>query len=98
MTDGRQPAGTGSALDLGAVLRLTARQLAGAAAGPGRIAELAADRVDRPDGLAGEEPGTALTVLVGEPGSGRTTELAALAVRRAAAPGPCPPSGCAGPT
>ncbi|MDH6144803.1 hypothetical protein P3T35_006852 [Kitasatospora sp. GP30] len=83
MTDGRQPAGTGSALDLGAVLRLTARQLAGAAAGPGRIAELAADRVDRPDGLAGEEPGTALTVLVGEPGSGRTTELAALAVRRA---------------
>ncbi|MCC9311389.1 serine protease [Kitasatospora sp. RB6PN24] len=90
MTDGRQPAGTGSALDLGAVLRLTARQLAGAAAGPGRIAELAADRVDRPDGLAGEEPGTALTVLVGEPGSGRSTELAALVVRRTGGARPLP--------
>ncbi|MFE0464657.1 serine protease [Kitasatospora sp. NPDC058965] len=75
--------GHGAALNLGGVLRATARQLAGALAGPGRIADLAADRVERDDGLAGEEPGVPLTVLVGEPGSGRTTELAAVAVRRA---------------
>ncbi|PYC81947.1 hypothetical protein C7C46_10965 [Streptomyces tateyamensis] len=73
----------GAALNLGGVLRATARQLAAASAGPGRITDLAADRVAREDGLAGEEPGVALTVLVGEPGSGRTTELAAVAVRRA---------------
>ncbi|MCX4746405.1 hypothetical protein OG455_12865 [Kitasatospora sp. NBC_01287] len=75
----------GPALNLGGVLRLTSRQLACAAAGPGRIAELAADRTERADGLRGEEPGVPLTVLVGEPGSGRSTELAALVVRRAAA-------------
>ncbi|WP_329568216.1 serine protease [Kitasatospora sp. NBC_01266] len=72
----------GPALNLGGVLRLADRQLAAAGAGPGRIAGLAADRVERADGLSGEEPGVPLTVLVGEPGSGRTTELAALAVRR----------------
>ncbi|MFE9428869.1 serine protease [Kitasatospora sp. NPDC006697] len=76
------PAGR-TELDYDHLLTLMCRQLATAAAGPGRIAELAADRVERADGLAGEEPGSALTVLVGEPGSGRTTELAALAVRRA---------------
>ncbi|QKW21810.1 hypothetical protein HUT16_24580 [Kitasatospora sp. NA04385] len=62
----------------------------GAAAGPGRIADLAADRVDRPDGLSGEEPQDVLTVLLGGSGSGRTTELAALAVRRAGAARPLP--------
>ncbi|MEV7217603.1 serine protease [Kitasatospora cineracea] len=80
----------GRALNLGGALRLTAVQLEGAAAGPGRIAELAADRVDRPDGLSGEEPQDVLTVLLGESGSGRSTELAALAVRRAGAAQPLP--------
>ncbi|GLW75230.1 hypothetical protein Kpho02_75270 [Kitasatospora phosalacinea] len=80
----------GRALNLGGALRLTEAQLEAAAAGPGRIAELAADRVDRPDGLSGEEPQDVLTVLLGESGSGRTTELAALAVRRAGAARPLP--------
>ncbi|WP_051777995.1 serine protease [Kitasatospora phosalacinea] len=80
----------GRALNLGGALRLTEAQLEGAAAGPGRIAELAADRVDRPDGLSGEEPQDVLTVLLGGSGSGRTTELAALAVRRAGAAQPLP--------
>ncbi|MGF1432609.1 hypothetical protein ACQRUO_39720, partial [Kitasatospora sp. LaBMicrA B282] len=73
----------GPALNLGGALQLTARQLAAAGAGPGRITDLAAERVARTDGLCGEEPAAALTVLVGEAGSGRSTELAALAVRRA---------------
>ncbi|WP_282202678.1 serine protease family protein [Kitasatospora fiedleri] len=80
----------GRALNLGGALRLTEAQLEAAAAGPGRIAELAADRVDRPDGLSGEEPQDVLTVLLGESGSGRSTELAALAVRRAGAAQPLP--------
>lgn len=82
--------GYGRALNLGGVLELASRQLAAASAGPGRIAELAADRVDRPDGLAGEEPRLPITVLVGEPGSGRSSELAALAVRRAGGARPLP--------
>ncbi|WP_051969930.1 hypothetical protein [Kitasatospora azatica] len=76
----------GPALNLGGMLQLASRQLAAAVAGPGRVTDLAADRVERADGLAGEEPEAPLTVLVGEPGSGRTTELAALAVRRAGGP------------
>ncbi|MFD7645440.1 serine protease [Kitasatospora sp. NPDC059795] len=80
----------GRALNLAGGLRLTATQLDAATAGPGRITELAADRVDRPDGLSGEEPQDTLTVLLGEAGSGRTTELAALAVRRAGAAEPLP--------
>ncbi|MEV7123375.1 serine protease [Kitasatospora griseola] len=80
----------GRALNLAGGLRLTAAQLDAATAGPGRITELAADRVDRPDGLSGEEPQDTLTVLLGEAGSGRTTELAALAVRRAGAAEPLP--------
>ncbi|MFF4344557.1 serine protease [Kitasatospora sp. NPDC001540] len=80
----------GRALNLGGALRLTEAQLEGAAAGPGRIAELAADRVDRPDGLSGEEPQDVLTVLLGGSGSGRSTELAALAVRRESAAQPLP--------
>ncbi|MFJ8628743.1 serine protease [Kitasatospora sp. NPDC093550] len=80
----------GPALNLAGVLRLTAAQLAAAGAGPGRVAGLAADRVDRPDGLAGDEPGTTVTALVGAPGSGRSTELAALAVRRSGGAHPLP--------
>ncbi|MFI9788590.1 serine protease [Kitasatospora sp. NPDC051984] len=80
----------GRALNLAGGLRLTAAQLDAATAGPGRITELAADRVDRPDGLSGEEPQDTLTVLLGGAGSGRTTELAALAVRRAGAAEPLP--------
>ncbi|MFB7667859.1 serine protease [Kitasatospora sp. NPDC056138] len=80
----------GRALNLAGVLQLASVQLGSAVAGPGRIADLAADRVDRPDGLTGEEPQEPLTVLVGAPGSGRTTELAALTVRRAGGPHPLP--------
>ena len=75
--------GYGRALNLGGVLRLAAVQLAAADAGPGAVTGLAADRVDRPDGLVGEEPRATVTALLGAPGSGRSTELAALAVRRA---------------
>ncbi|MER7755520.1 serine protease [Kitasatospora sp. NPDC097643] len=80
----------GPALNLAGVLRLTAAQLAAAGAGPGRVAGLAADRVDRPDGLTGDEPEAVLTALVGAPGSGRSTELAALAVRRGGGDRPLP--------
>ncbi|MGV9269261.1 trypsin-like peptidase domain-containing protein [Kitasatospora sp. NPDC003701] len=80
----------GSALNLAGVLRLAAAQVAAAGAGPGRVAALAADRVDRPDGLAGDEPSATVTALVGAPGSGRTTELAALAVRRGGGDRPLP--------
>ncbi|MFC9330515.1 trypsin-like peptidase domain-containing protein [Kitasatospora sp. NPDC057015] len=82
--------GLGRALNLGGVLRLAAAQLAAAGAGPGAAADLAADRVDRPDGLVGEEPRATVTALLGAPGSGRTTELAALALRRAGAARPLP--------
>ncbi|MFJ6385533.1 serine protease [Kitasatospora sp. NPDC092039] len=82
--------GHGPALDLAGVLRLAAAQVSAAGAGPGRVARLAADRADRPDGLTGEEPAATVTVLVGAPGSGRTTELAALAVRRHGGARPLP--------
>ncbi len=90
----------GSALNLAGVLRLTAARAAAAGAGPGRVAALAADRVDRPDGLGewadllaagdaaavavGAEVGAEVGVvaLVGAAGSGRSTEAAAVAVRR----------------
>ncbi|MEV0535289.1 serine protease [Kitasatospora sp. NPDC050463] len=80
----------GSALNLAGVLRLAAAQVAAAGAGPGRVTALAADRIDRPDGLAGDEPSATVTALVGAPGSGRTTELAALAVRRGGGDRPLP--------
>ncbi|AUG77286.1 hypothetical protein CFP65_2454 [Kitasatospora sp. MMS16-BH015] len=80
----------GRALNLAGVLQLASVQLGSAVAGPGRIADLAADRVDRPDGLTGEEPQCAVTALVGAAGSGRTTELAALTVRRAGGRQPLP--------
>ncbi|MFF2548529.1 serine protease [Kitasatospora sp. NPDC058063] len=82
--------GYGPALNLAGVLRLTAAQVTAAGAGPGRVAHLAADRVDRPDGLAGDAPVATVTVLVGAPGSGRTTELAALAARRHGGAHPLP--------
>ncbi|GAA3025719.1 hypothetical protein GCM10020229_41340 [Kitasatospora albolonga] len=80
----------GRALNLGGVLQLASVQLGSAGAGPGRIADLAADRVDRPDGLTGEEPQAVVSALLGPAGSGRSTELAALAVRRMGGPGPLP--------
>ncbi|MEE1822351.1 serine protease [Streptomyces sp. BE20] len=103
----------GGALNLAGVLRLAAAQLAAAGAGPGRVSGLAADRVDRPDGLgewpgdgedggaAGDGPdgwagppggpaGAGIVTLVGAPGSGRSTELAALAVRRGGGERPRP--------
>ncbi|MFC7185024.1 serine protease [Kitasatospora paranensis] len=80
----------GPDLNLGGLLRIAAAQLDAATAGPARIADLAADRVDRPDGLTGEEPQHPATVLTGAAGSGRSTELAALAVRRATGPRPLP--------
>ncbi|MFG3229149.1 serine protease [Kitasatospora sp. NPDC048194] len=80
----------GRALNLAGVLRLTAAQLAAAGAGPDRVAGLAADRVDRPDGLSGDELTATVTALVGAPGSGRSTELAALAVRRSGGARPLP--------
>ncbi|MFJ8477517.1 serine protease [Kitasatospora sp. NPDC094011] len=82
--------GYGPALNLAGVLRLAAAQLAAAGAGPDRVSGLAADRVDRPDGLAGDEPEATVTALVGAPGSGRSTELAALAVRRSGGDRPRP--------
>ncbi|WP_405359877.1 serine protease [Kitasatospora sp. NBC_00085] len=80
----------GPALNLAGVLRLTAAQVASAGAGPDRVGALAADRVDRPDGLPGDEPAATVTALVGAPGSGRSTELAALAVRRGGGDRPLP--------
>ncbi|WP_406089144.1 serine protease [Kitasatospora purpeofusca] len=109
----------GSALNLAGVLRLSAAQLAAAGAGPDRVAALAADRVDRPDGLAEwadllvdggpsgsgpfgggssgggrSEPGGAVeagvVALVGAPGTGRSTEAAAVAVRRGDGESPRP--------
>ncbi|MGW2254500.1 serine protease [Kitasatospora sp. NPDC001660] len=80
----------GPALNLAGVLRLAGAQLGAAGAGPGRVAGLAADRVDRPDGLVGDEPTATVTALVGAPGSGRSTELAALAVRRSGGARPLP--------
>ncbi|MFI5534582.1 hypothetical protein ACIA8O_39210 [Kitasatospora sp. NPDC051853] len=80
----------GRALNLGGVLQLASVQLGSASAGPGRIADLVADRVDRPDGLTGEEPQAVVSALLGPAGCGRSTELAALAVRRAGGAAPLP--------
>ncbi|QMU78817.1 serine protease [Streptacidiphilus sp. PB12-B1b] len=73
----------GRALNLAGVLDLCAATL-------GPVAQLVADRADRPDGLPAAYPGFAgqerpVLALVGDPGSGRTTELAALALQRAEA-------------
>ncbi|MEY9969195.1 hypothetical protein ABIA33_007283 [Streptacidiphilus sp. MAP12-16] len=70
----------GRALNLAGVLELTAATLTA-------LNGTAACRVDRPDGLLAAyphwSPDRPVQALVGEPGSGRTTELAALAVHRA---------------
>ena len=74
----------GRALNLAGALELCAATL-------GPVGRTAADRAERADGLAAAEPGWArdpdrpVLALVGEPGSGRSTELAALALRRAGA-------------
>ncbi|MBC3844151.1 hypothetical protein GXW82_40175 [Streptacidiphilus sp. 4-A2] len=58
---------------------------------PGPSAQTLADRVDRPDGLPAaaadwqRDPDRPVLALVGAPGSGRSTELAALALHRAEA-------------
>ncbi|MFE7194646.1 trypsin-like peptidase domain-containing protein [Kitasatospora sp. NPDC057541] len=140
----------GRALNLAGVLRLTAAQVAAAGAGPGRVAALAADRVERSDepvwwadllvtgegggpvgacggscgagegaspqpgagswgafggaeagaSAGGAEPGCrgrcgaagpgVVVALVGAPGSGRSTEAAAVAVRRGGGERPQP--------
>ncbi|WP_328954958.1 serine protease [Kitasatospora purpeofusca] len=94
----------GNALNLAGVLRLAAAQLAAAGAGPDRVAALAADRVDRPDGLAewadllvdGAPSGgdgsaeAGVVALVGAAGTGRSTEAAAVAVRRGGGESPRP--------
>ncbi len=74
----------GRALNLAGALELCAATL-------GPVGRTAADRIERADGLAAAEPGWArdpdrpVLALVGDPGSGRSTELAALALRRAGA-------------
>ncbi|MEV6979225.1 S1C family serine protease [Kitasatospora sp. NPDC093806] len=64
----------GGALNLAGVLRLSAAQLAAAGAGPDRVAALAADRVDRPDGLA--EWGEWLATTPAVAGGGAAAEWA----------------------
>jgi hypothetical protein len=83
----------GAHLNLAGALHLTGTSL-GSAAGPGQWREPVA-RPEIADALAdflsrrGERAPLALG-LVGEPGTGRSTELAALAVRRARGPHPAP--------
>ncbi|MFE6869472.1 serine protease [Kitasatospora sp. NPDC057692] len=89
----------GRALNPAGVLRLAAAQIAAAGAGPGRVAALAADRVDRPDGLAewadllvdgGGAGDAGVVALVGAAGTGRSTEAAAVAARRGGGERPRP--------
>ncbi|MFF2653656.1 serine protease [Streptomyces sp. NPDC058045] len=80
--------GTGADLNLAAVLQLTAVSVGSGAPRPGP------EYVERPE-VAAEfttftESGAAVLALVGEPGTGRTTELAALAARRAHGAAPAP--------
>lgn len=85
--------GYGPDLNLAGALQLTAMSV-GSAGGPGHPH----DPVERPDvraeceAFATAGPGEPAVVLglVGEPGTGRTTELAALAARRATGPVPAP--------
>ncbi|MBW5252344.1 trypsin-like peptidase domain-containing protein [Streptomyces sp. P01-B04] len=89
--------GYGTGLNVAGALQLTAMSV-GSAGGPSAWP----DPVERPDALAefndfaavgrggdGEEPAVVLG-LVGAPGTGRTTELAALAARRTRGPVPAP--------
>ena len=72
----------GRALNLAGALDLCAATL-------GPLTQAVADRVDRPDGLPagypGWDPDRPVLALVGAPGSGRSSELAALALQRAEA-------------
>ncbi|MFC4612310.1 serine protease [Streptomyces maoxianensis] len=78
--------GYGQDLNLAAVLELTTTSVE-SAGGPGNWP----DPVERPDTVREFAAFTALVMgLVGEPGTGRTTELAALAARRARGPEPAP--------
>ncbi|MFF5769872.1 trypsin-like peptidase domain-containing protein [Streptomyces californicus] len=79
----------GAHLNLAGALQLTATSV-GSADGPGaRVAPV--EREDVHAELAGFTSGTALVLgLVGAPGTGRTTELAALAARRADGGAPAP--------
>ncbi|PZT77021.1 MULTISPECIES: S1 family peptidase [unclassified Streptomyces] len=85
--------GYGPDLNLAGALQLTAMSV-GSAGGPGEPPE----PVERPgiraesEAFATAAPGAPAVVLglVGEPGTGRTTELAAIAARRAAGPVPAP--------
>nr|WSW66473.1 serine protease [Streptomyces sp. NBC_00995] len=89
--------GYGTDLNVAGALQLTAMSVASAGG-----SSAWSDPVERPDALAefddfaavgndGAEVGTAVVLgLVGEPGSGRTTELAALAARRTRGPVPAP--------
>ncbi|WP_405805740.1 serine protease [Streptomyces sp. NBC_00210] len=78
--------GRGHDLNLAAVLELTATSV-GSAGRPG----VRHDPVERPDTVREFAAFSALVMaLVGEPGTGRTTELAALAARRARGAEPAP--------
>ncbi|POX36027.1 serine protease, partial [Streptomyces sp. Ru73] len=93
----------GPDLNLAGVLALTATAM-GTAAGPGPRQEPVErpdiageftsfgtyDAAENPAGGAGPAPAARVLALVGEPGTGRSTELAALAVRRARAAAPAP--------
>lgn len=83
--------GFGPDLNLAGALQLTAMSVASAGGSGG------CEPVERPDVLAESEAfaaagdGAAVVLgLVGEPGTGRTTELAAVAARRATGPVPAP--------
>ncbi|MFF4492097.1 trypsin-like peptidase domain-containing protein [Streptomyces sp. NPDC001544] len=95
----------GADLNLAGILELTAtsvgqdgppRALAGYAGRPGAVGPGPAEPVERPEVVRQltaftETRGTAAVLgLVGAPGSGRTTELAALATRRDRGPEPAP--------
>ncbi|MEW2126937.1 serine protease [Streptomyces sp. NPDC007259] len=85
--------GYGADLNLAGALQLTAMSV-GSAGGP----EDRHEPVERPDirteseafATAGPEEPAVILGLVGEPGTGRTTELAAIAARRATGPVPAP--------
>ncbi|ULR53709.1 trypsin-like peptidase domain-containing protein [Streptomyces deccanensis] len=86
----------GTDLNLAGVLELTATTVGsdGPGAGAGAVAAAGADPVERVDVVReftafAEGPATVLG-LVGPPGSGRTTELAALAARRGRGSAPAP--------
>ncbi|MFD9256630.1 trypsin-like peptidase domain-containing protein, partial [Streptomyces bottropensis] len=86
----------GTDLNLAGVLELTATTVGsdGPGAGAGAVAAAGADPVERVDVVreftAFADGSATVLGLVGPPGSGRTTELAALAARRGRGPEPAP--------